>query len=38
MSLVSLSKSFQALDRELKKRVIIVVRNTMMIASEIIVV
>jgi len=36
VSLVSLLRSFQASDRELEKRVMMVVKNAMMTASEII--
>ena len=36
--MASLSRSFQVSDRELKKRVMIVVKNVMMMASEIMVV
>ena len=36
--MASLSRSFQVSDRELKKRVMIVVKNVIMMASEIMVV
>jgi len=38
VSLASFLRSFQVLDRELKKRIMIVVKNAMMIVSEIMVV